>query len=151
MLPRLFANASDFVDLYSFVRDPSAAALLDGYSNATSIDTRAADGIVAFAPRREAAQPIVLVRASGTARSWAVHAVSWRGDGVERANASVWLAPAFFGSSSLSVTAWQPGGGGAVAARLSPAGGVGDYCCVPPPLRSRARRYSEWLLLDVKG
>ena len=96
-------------------------------------------------------QPIVLVRASGTtARSWAVHAVSWRGDGVERANASVWLAPAFFGSSSLSVTAWQPGGGGAVAARLSPASGAGEYCCVPPPLRSRVGRYSEWLLLDVK-
>ena len=84
------------------------------------------------------------------ARSWAVHAVSWRGDGVERANTSVWLAPTFFGSN-LSVTAWQPGGGGAVVARLSPAGGAGEYCCVPPPLRSRIGRYSEWLLLDVKG
>ena len=40
---------------------------------------------------------------------------------------------------------------GAVAARLSPAGGAGEYCCVPPPLRSRAGRYSEWLLLDVKA
>ena len=85
------------------------------------------------------------------ARSWAVHAVSWRGDGVERANASVRLAPSFFGSSNLSVTAWQPGGGGAVAAPLSPAGGAGEYCCVPPPLRSRVGRYSEWLLLDVKA
>ena len=60
------------------------------------------------------------------------------------------LAPLFFGSN-LSVTAWQPGGGGAVAAPLSPAGGAGEYCCVPPPLRSRIGRYSEWLLLDVKG
>ena len=82
--------------------------------------------------------------------SWAVHAVSWRGDGVERANASVRLAPSFFGSN-LSVTARQPGGGGAVAAHLSPAGGAGAYCCVPPPLRSRVGRYSEWLLLDVKA
>ena len=57
----------------------------------------------------------------------------------------------FFGSSNLSVTAWQPGGGGAVVARLSPAGGAGEYCCVPPPLRSRVGRYSEWLLLDVKA
>ena len=111
----------------------------------------AADAIVAFEGLTRPPQPIVLVRASGTtAQSWAVHAVSWRGDGVERANASVWLAPSFFGSN-LSVTAWQPGGGGAVSARLSASGGAGEYCCVPPPLRSRAGRYSEWLLLDVKA
>ena len=155
--PRLFANASDFADLYSFVRDPRVSAVLDGFGNATRISARAAEGLVSFAggAAPAAPPPIVLLRAPtapGAApppRRWAVHAVSWRGSGVDRAGAAVHLSPSFFGAAaSLTVAALLPEAGGAARTPLNrtPAGG---FCCVPRPRPSAAGRPSNWLVLDV--
>ena len=103
--------------------------------------------------RTERAQPIVLLALGIKARSWAVHAVSWRGDGVERANASVWLAPTepvekarldAAGTMSAAAASWRfesaaPGSIAACRQREAESG-----CCFDPANTPTAVKH--WLL-----
>ena len=120
------------------------------HSNATSIDTHAADGIVAFEGLTYRRSPSSSSARAGRRRGpgpCMLSPVAWRRrrarERLGKARAELRLEP----ERDCEV----PGGGGAVAARLeSAAGGAGEYCCVLPP-SDHASAGTAGLLLDVKG